>query len=127
MVITEELLSRYIDAERQEFFTSVVGITFRDQNHIKLVKDGDFAILQPEFDNQYDKNAVCVIHHETGNIIGYIKRELNTDIWNNIVNKGNLYVCKITKTGGTEQKPNIGFNLRVMRYFYEQQPDNSLV
>ena len=78
-------------------------------------------------DNKFDSTAVAVIHNNTGNIIGYIKRELNTDIWNNIVKNGNLYVCKITKTGGTEDKPNIGFNLTIIRLYYERESIDTAV
>lgn len=118
-VITKETLDAFENAKRQEFFTAAVGVTFRDKSAIDEVDDGDFALLVPEFDNQYDKTAVSVIHDKTGNSIGYIKRELNLDIWNNIVKNGDLYVCKIKRTGGTEEKPNVGFNLSVVRMYHE--------
>lgn len=127
MVISEDLLSQYSMAKRQTFHSSVVGTTFRNQDHIKAVDDGDFALLSPELDNQYDSTAVAVLHNNTGNIIGYIKRELNTDIWNNIVKNGDLYVCKISKTGGTEDKPNIGFNLTIIRFYYERESIDTAV
>jgi len=127
MIITEELLSQYSLAKRETFHSSVVGTTFRDQKHIQAVEDGDFALLNPELDNKFDSTAVAVIHNNTGNIIGYIKRELNTDIWTNIVKNGNLYVCKITKTGGTEDKPNIGFNLTIIRLYYERESIDTAV
>lgn len=118
-VLTEEALSQFQNAKRQEFYTAVVGVTFRDKAHIEAVEDGDFAVLSPELNNEYDKTAVAVVHNETGNTIGYIKRELNFDIWENIVKKGNLYVCRIERTGGTADKPNVGFNLRVIRMYNE--------
>jgi len=126
-LLNEELLEKYADANRQTFYTSVVGTTFRDQEHIKKVNDGDFAVLIPELDNKYDTTAVSVVHNDTGNCIGYIKRDLNSDIWQNIVKSGDLYVCKITKTGGTEDKPNIGFNLTVVRMYHERQSVNTTV
>jgi hypothetical protein len=126
-LLNEELLEKYSDAKRQSFHTSVVGITFRDQDHIKKVNDGDFAVLIPELENQYDSTAVSVVHNDTGNCIGYIKRDLNKDIWNNIVKNGDLYVCKITKTGGTEDKPNVGFNLTVVRMYHERESVNTAV
>lgn len=127
MIITEDLLLQYTNAKRQSFHTSVVGTTFRDPEHIQAVHDGDFALLSPELDNKFDSTAVAVMHNNTGNIIGYIKRELNADIWNNIVKNGDLYVCKITKTGGTEEKPNVGFNLTIMRFYYEREPVDTAV
>lgn len=126
-VLNEELLEQYAEAKRQTFHTSVVGITFRDQEHIKKVNDGDFAVLTPDLDNKFDSTAVSVVHNDTGNCIGYIKRDLNSDIWHNIVKSGDLYVCKITKTGGTEDKPNVGFNLTVVRMYHERQPTNPSV
>ena len=126
-LLNEELLEKYADASRQTFHTTVVGTTFRDQEHIKKVNDGDFAVLIPELDNKYDATAVSVVHNDTGNCIGYIKRDLNSDIWQNIVKSGDLYVCKITKTGGTEDKPNIGFNLTVVRMYHERQSANTTV
>lgn len=126
-LLSEELLEKYSDASRQTFYTSVVGTTFRDQEHIKKVNDGDFAVLIPELDNKYDATAVCVVHNDTGNCIGYIKRDLNSDIWQNIVKSGDLYVCKIAKTGGTEDKPNIGFNLNVVRMYHERQSVNTAI
>lgn len=126
-LLNEELLEKYVDAKRQSFYTSVVGTTFRNQEHINKVNDGDFAVLVPELDNQYDANAVSVIHNDTGNSIGYIKRDLNSDIWNNIVKSGDLYVCKITKTGGTEDKPNVGFNLTVVRMYHERESANTAI
>lgn len=127
MVISEELLSQYSTAKRETFHSSVVGTTFRDKGHISLVEDSDFALLSPELDNKYDSTAVAVVHNNTGNVIGYIKRELNTDIWNNIVKNGDLYVCKITKTGGTEDKPNVGFNLTIVRFYYERESIDTAV
>lgn len=127
MIITEELLERYSSSKRQSFYTSVVGTTFRDQEHIQAVSDGDYAVLEPELENQYDKTAVSVVHNNTGNVIGYIKRELNSDIWNNIVKSGDLYVCKISKTGGTDEKPNVGFNLTVVRMYNERESVNTTV
>lgn len=118
-VLTEETLKSYENAKKESFHTAAVGVTFRDPEHIAAVETGDFAVLTAELDNQYDKHAVAITHNNTGNTIGYIKRELNTEIWENIVKNGNLYVCKIEKTGGTKDKPNIGFNLQVMRMYHE--------
>lgn len=127
MIINEELLERYSESKRTTFHTSVVGTTFREPEHIAAVEDSDYAILVPELENQYDKTAVSVVHNNTGNVIGYIKRELNADIWNNIVKNGDLYLCKITKTGGTQDKPNVGFNLTVVRMYNERQSVNTTI
>lgn len=119
-VLSEDELNRYSTAKQQSFHTTIVGTTFRNSEHIDLINDGDFAFLTAELDNKADPNAVVVVHNETGNHIGYIKRELNKDIWNNIVNNGDLYVCRITKTGDTPDKPTKGFNIKVIRMYFDK-------
>lgn len=122
--LPEETINRYSGAKRESFYTVVVGTTFRPADDIASVDDGDFAFLTAELNNEHDKTAVAVVHQKTTNHIGYIKRELNKDIWDNIVNNGDLYVCRIERTGGTESKPNIGFNLNVIRMYFEDETKN---
>lgn len=120
-VLTEEVLSRYSKAKKREFKTAAVGVTFRDPAHIDAVNTGDFGLLSPELDNEYDQHAVAIIHNETGNKVGYIKRELNKEIWENIVNNGDLYLIKFTRTGGPEEgKANTGLNLHVIRMYNDE-------
>lgn len=119
-VLTEELLSRYSKAKKKEFHTAVVGVTFRDPEHIAEVSNGDFGVLSPDLENQYDKHAVAVVHDKSGNKVGYIKRELNQEIWENITKNGDLYVVRFTRTGGPEEgKENVGLNLHVVRMYNE--------
>lgn len=118
-ILNDEMMAPYKNAKRDTFHTAAVGVTFRNKEHVEAVETGDFALLSPEFDNEHDATAVAIIHSLTGNKIGYIKRELNSEIWHNIIKKKNLYIAKIERTGGTEPKPNIGFNLSVMRLYHD--------
>lgn len=119
-ILNDEIMAPYANAKKQTFHTAAVGVTFRDKEHIEAVETGDYVLLSPELDNEYDSTAVAIIHNQTGNKIGYIKRDLNSEIWNNIIKNKNLYIAKVEKTGGTESKPNIGFNLSVMRLYNDE-------
>lgn len=71
-----------------EFHTKVVGVTKRNdeeksiQSILKEMQEndceGELVELEHEEDNQYDENAIKVIHD--GNHIGYINRELAAEI-----------------------------------------------
>jgi hypothetical protein len=84
-ILNDEMMAPYKNAKRETFHTAAVGVTFRNKDEIEAVETGDFALLSPELDNEHDSTAVAIIHNLTGNKIGYIKRELNSDIWNNII------------------------------------------
>lgn len=132
-LITEELLNKYPD-ERTEitgFFTKVTGTSFREKENpgvLALVNDEDYVLIQPEFGNEYDPHACRVLHNNTGNHIGYLQmvdqagKELSKEVWKNIVQEGDLYIGRVTRTGGTAAKKNIGFNLEVKRLHISQDP-----
>jgi len=62
---------------KKEFNINIVGETFEGrQQVIKYCKAGDRCYLVHEKDNQYDLNAVAVMH-QSGNKIGYIEKEKN--------------------------------------------------
>ncbi len=125
-VITDEVLESYKSAKKKEFFTAAVGMSFvEDENpeYIDAVGNGDFGVLVAQLDNQYDKTAVGVIHNITGNRVAYIKRELASEIWHNIVDNGDLYICKIQLTGRTKGKENLGMNLKVIRMYHDNAMD----
>lgn len=114
-VITEELLLKYSNknTKTEAFHTKIVGTTFRNQEDLDKIQNGDYVLLDPEVGNPHDPFAVRVLHNNTGNHIGYIKRELNKDIWENTVKLGHLYIAKVEITGGTEDKKTKGYNLTV--------------
>lgn len=124
MKLTVEYLTQYQNCEKEFYFTSVVGTSFVAEA-MEEVETGDFGYLVPELDNKHDKNAVAVYHDKTGERVGYIKRELNSDVFKNIKDKGELYVVKFEATGGTEGKEARGLNIEVCR-FYTANKTNSL-
>lgn len=68
-----------------EVFANLVGVTFRGSEAKEIVKhltpaDGNQLMLEAEPDNDYDGNAVKVIHNPTGMHIGYLARENNYDV-----------------------------------------------
>ncbi len=124
--LTFEYLSRYAAAKQRKFSTSVAGITFRDPIDISQVDDGDAGYFEAELDNENDKFAVAIMHDKTGAHVGYVKREINRDIFENITKNGDLYVCRFTRTGNDEAngKPNLGLNLKVVRLYFDGDSDN---
>ena len=70
-----------------EIFATVVGVSFRGQEAKEIVKhltpdDGNLLSLEAEPTNEYDSNAVRVIHNPTGMFIGFLARENNTEVFN---------------------------------------------
>lgn len=69
-----------------EIFATVVGVTFRGAEAKEIVKhltpsDGNLLTLEAEPHNEYDSNAVKVIHDPSGSHIGYLARENNYDVF----------------------------------------------
>jgi hypothetical protein len=69
-----------------EIFTPLVGVSFRPTSAKEVVKhltlsDGGDLELQPDPNNEYDSNAVKVIHKPSGEFIGFIARENNYEIF----------------------------------------------
>lgn len=66
-----------------EVYSAVVGISFRSAE-AKAVMDnlanGDRLLLEPEPSNPYDSNAVRVIEPESGEFIGFLSRESNSEV-----------------------------------------------
>jgi hypothetical protein len=80
-----------------EIFVNLVGVTFRGQEAKEIVKrltpdDGDKLSLEPDPENEYDSNAVRVIHKPTGTFIGFIARENNYEIFKALERKEELNV-----------------------------------
>lgn len=69
-----------------EVFANLVGVTFRGSDAKEIVKhltpeDGHLLSLEPEPDNDYDSNAVRVVHNPTGTHLGYLARENNYEVF----------------------------------------------
>lgn len=61
------------------------GVSFRGAeitNIVRLLEPGDHLSIEPEFDNQYDENAIKVIleQGEDRHFLGYIAKEVAADI-----------------------------------------------
>jgi hypothetical protein len=74
-----------------EVFVNLVGVTFRGSEAKEIVKhltreDSGSLSLEAEPDNEYDGNAVKVIHDPTNTHIGYIARENNYEVFKALEN-----------------------------------------
>lgn len=69
------------------------------------------AVLVPEPENNYDKNAVAV-YAESGGVVGYLDRELAAErqagIIAHIRDKKSHPCCMAAMFGGLDEKPSIG-------------------
>ena len=95
-----------------EFYMKVAGVTFNGrQEIIKKLKIGDKLRFLPEPTNPHDYHAVKVIT-EDGECIGYVPRERNERIFQNIVYDNILFKISVSAiTGGSDA--NYGVNIRV--------------
>ena len=80
-----------------EVFVNLVGVTFRPPEAKEIVKnlsrdDGKLLSLEAEPDNEYDNNAVKVIHDPTGVHIGYLARENNYEVFSALQNATELCI-----------------------------------
>ena len=80
-----------------EIFVSLVGVSFRGAEAKEVVKhltrdDGKLLSLEAEPDNEYDSNAVKVIHDPSGLHIGYLARENNYDVFSALQNATELCI-----------------------------------
>ena len=95
-----------------EFYIKAAGVTFDGrQNIIKKLKIGDKLRFLPEPTNPHDYHAVRIIN-EDGECIGYVPKERNEKIFQNIVYDNmflKISVSAITGEGDT----NCGVNIRV--------------
>lgn len=127
-VITEELLKKYSQPNTKivTFNTKVVGTSFRNKEDIDAVGDGDYVLIEPEIGNEFDPFACKVIHNDTGSHIGYIMKQntagipLSKEVWENTIRKGDLYIGRVTVTGGENGKQR-GLNLQVKHLHVPQE------
>jgi hypothetical protein len=109
----EELLSLLNSNSIGKFNTKVVGTSFRDKSVIDSVQSDEFFVLLPELGNEHDENAVMVVRNDDGAHVGYISREYNQRIKEQILN-GSRFLARSTVTG--EGKENKGINLLVIQF-----------
>lgn len=97
------------------FYIKAVGVTYGDrQNVIKTLCVGDALRFVPEENNPYDKNAIMIVT-ESGKCIGYVSRDYNREIFQNIKN-GVIYKLTVSNITGAEYGQNLGVNIKVYVY-----------
>ena len=106
----------YFDYDRprrtNDFYIKAVGVTYGNrQNVIKTLKVGDILHFVPEENNIYDKNAVLIVT-ELGRDIGYVSKDYNKDILQNI-KKGVVYKLVVSNITGAYDFNNLGVNIKV--------------
>lgn len=95
-----------------EVFSAVVGISFRPAS-AKAAMDtltiGDRLLLEPEPSNPYDSNAVRVIEPESGEFIGFLSRESNSEVAAHLAEDG-PYAVRI-ESFLSSRKPHVSIKL----------------
>ena len=84
------------------FFPPLVGINFRHLDARTVASnlaEGDILTLEREPSNQFDINAIKVIHPESGEFIGYIARMVAAEIAV-LIDQGKFYVCTVAENAG---------------------------
>jgi hypothetical protein len=95
-----------------EVFSTVVGITFRPASAKEAMDSlviGDRLLFEAEPSNPYDSNAVKVIEPKSGEFIGYLSRESNSEVAEHIADD-NPYHCEIASFLST-RKPHVRIEL----------------
>ena len=83
-------------------YPPLVGINFRPIMARSIANDlaqGDILTLEREPSNQFDINAIKVIHPESGEFIGYIARMVAAEIIV-FLDQGKSYSCTVAENAG---------------------------
>lgn len=80
-----------------EIYATVVGVSFRGKEAREIVKglttkDGEKLTLVAEPGNEYDDHAVMVFHNPSGVHIGYLSRENNKQVFEELTKNIKLNV-----------------------------------
>lgn len=101
------------------FHTKIVGVTFEGRQRLisRLNRNNELAPgtplrLVPETDNVYDTYAVKVVTMK-GEQLGYISKEINKDIHNNLLRRRQYFVVVASVSGGQSDDQNYGVNIEV--------------
>lgn len=103
---------------KESFFTKIAGTTFdgrqgiiSDLKNRGMLNYGQSLLLQREYNNKYDPNAIQVLHSQTKHMLGYIPKDKASDISGKIDNGTNFIAYVETITGGNGY--NLGVNIKV--------------
>lgn len=107
-----ESFEEYFETDKTNvIFSKIVGTSFRGNDLTELSKEAQLT-LKREPENQFDSNAIAI--YSDVDHIGYIKKELAAELAPKM-DKGTKITAKISEiTGGTEDKKNIGINIRLV-------------
>ncbi|MCH4054228.1 MAG: single-stranded-DNA-specific exonuclease RecJ [Atopobiaceae bacterium] len=102
-------------AEAQSFVTKVVGVSFEGRQAVAATLAPDeLLVVRREMDNPQDPNAIALVRG-MGERVGYLRRQI-ARVLAPVMDAGAHYVARVIEvTGGTDDKPNIGVNVRIER------------
>ena len=118
----ENLELQKLGTPKRTFYTNVAGVTFcnpdgtRRQDIIRDCSQGERLELIREPDNRHDSHAIAVRRKKSGEQLGYISSDLAFRMADEI-DSGDRFVAWISEiTGGTNEFPTHGVNIKVNRY-----------
>lgn len=101
------------------FYTKIVGVTFEGRQKLicRLNRNGELEPgtqlrFVPEIGNKHDIYAVKVVTMK-GEQLGYISKEINRDIHDNLLRGRQYFVAVASVNGGQSDDQNIGVNIEV--------------
>lgn len=86
-----------MNEEAPDFEALLRGVSFRPIEAKMIVKDlaeGDALMLEREPTNQYDENAIKVIHPDSTEFIGFVQKEIAVNLapW---MDRGFYFTCHV--------------------------------
>lgn len=103
---------------KSEFYMKVAGVSFEGRQRIvSRLKIGQELVFIPDPSNPYDNHAVKICT-TNGEQIGFIAREYNNQIFNNLINGHGTYRVSVSNITGGGIGENYGCNIRVC--FFEK-------
>lgn len=92
------------------FHSKVVGVSFEGrQRYVRQTRVNEQLILQRDYNNPYDRNAIKVIN-SNGNQIGFISKELAETMARNM-DAGVRYTATVAAITGTNPGDTMGVNI----------------
>lgn len=96
-----------------EFYMKVAGVSFEGRQRIvSRLKIGQELAFIPDPSNPYDNHAVKICT-TNGEQIGFIAREYNNQIFNNLINGYGTYKVSVSNITGGGMGANYGCNIKV--------------
>lgn len=97
-----------------EFYLKVAGVTFEGrQRVIAGLKEGQALKFVPDPSNPYDSSAVKIVTLD-GTVIGFVARDRNSQIFDNLINNRGEYQVSVSSITGGSFGANYGCNVKVV-------------